>query len=88
MGHNQDRDVVKIGKKEFVQTTKLNWKAGDNEPVIHMDFARPKLKMQLSMKSSARSQTKPCKKGLHSARKTWDPKKKKFICQTCGHYVK
>lgn len=85
---SQDKDVVRIGKKEFVQTTKLNWKAGDNEPVIHMDFAKPKLKGYLSVKASAPTRTKPCKKGFHSARKTWDPKKKKFICHKCGHYVK
>lgn len=78
---SQDRDIVKIGKKEFVQSTKLNWKAGDNEPVIHMDFSRPKLKGYVSVKSSAAA-PKPCKK-YHSNRLTYDPKKRKFVCSDC-----
>lgn len=85
---NQDKDVVKIGKKEFVQTTKLNWKAGDNEPVIHMDFARPKLKgYGVKAGTSGPSYGKPCKK-YHSNRLTYDPKTRKFVCSLCGRKPK
>lgn len=85
---SQDRDVVKIGKKEFVQKTKLNWNTGDNEPVIHMDFSKPKLKGYLSVKASTPSYSKLCKKGYHSNRLIYDPKTKKFHCVYCGRVTK
>ena len=83
---NQDRDVVKIGKKEYVQTSKLNWKAGDNETLIHMDFSKPKLKGYLSVKESGLN-PKACKKDRHSARSQYDPKKRIFRCSACGRKV-
>lgn len=84
---SQDRDIVKIGKKEFVQNTKLNWKAGDNEPVIHMDFSRPKLKGYGVKSTAPAGYGKPCKK-WHSNRLTYDPKKRKFVCSDCGRVPK
>lgn len=83
---NQDRDVVKIGKKEYVQKSKLNWAAGDNETLIHMDFSKPKLQGLLSVKATQRN-LRPCKKNIHSARSQYDPKKRVFRCSNCGRKV-
>lgn len=78
---NQDRDIVKIGKQELVQKTKLNWNSKDNETLIHMDFSRPKLKGYVA--GTVQRKVSPCKT-RHSNRLTYDPKTKKFLCSECG----
>lgn len=83
---NQDKDVVKIGKKEYVQSTKLNWKAGDNETLIHLDLQNPKLRGYLPV-NATRDAVKPCKK-YHSNRLVFDPKTKKLRCSICGRVPK
>lgn len=85
--NSDDKKVVKLGKKEYVGTSKIDWGAGDNETLIHMDFRKPQTKLMFTVKQTPREWPAACAK-YHSARLTFNPKTKKLHCTRCGRVPK